>query len=257
MIFSTCLVSIAAVALLSRRVHRTVLSPWAIYTIVWLGLIGVHSLEWVHFIPISARTWFMLLGSLASYLAGAGLLFAVKPTGVAMSLPAKERWFAGVNFVGVRQFHVVITIMGLVGSVGYFLVVQRLYGLGCPRHRPRDDSQRTKHSRVYRHVLLVEVSILHELACDRAWAGLDSGAWAANPFVGLCCSVIEVMVNFRTCVPWTDAPGWFCHGISPDRTAPRYQRFATVVRGGRVGCFRCRILYSGWRTPRQDIGILH
>ena len=129
MIFAACLVLMTAVVLLSRRVHRTVLAPWSIYTVVWLGLIGLHSLNWIHFTPISSQTWLMLLGSLGSYLAGAGLVFAVKPVAVAMSLPPRERWFSGVTFPRVRQFHAVITVMGLVGSVGYFLVVQRLYGL--------------------------------------------------------------------------------------------------------------------------------
>ena len=118
-----------ACALLSRRLHRTVLTPWATYTMAWLGLIGVHSLEWVHFIPISSQAWLMLIGSLASYLAGVGLVFAVKPVGLPMSLPPRERWFAGIRFAGVRRFHAVISVMGLVGAAGYFLVVQRLYGI--------------------------------------------------------------------------------------------------------------------------------
>jgi oligosaccharide repeat unit polymerase len=117
------------VALISHRVHRTILSPWAVYAMSWFGLIGVYSLEWVHLDPISTETWGMVLGSLGAYLLGAAVVLGVKPGSVARHPPPSERWFAGVRRSRFRVFYALTVAVGLIGAAGYFLVIQRLYGL--------------------------------------------------------------------------------------------------------------------------------
>lgn len=131
MMAALCLVLMVVVATASMRLHRTILSPWAIYLVSWLGMIAAYSLTWVRFNAIEAETWLAVAGSLGAYLVGAALALGIGSGALARRcLPAPERWFEGVRRSRFLAFFWITVVLGLVGAAGYFLVVKRLWGLG-------------------------------------------------------------------------------------------------------------------------------
>jgi oligosaccharide repeat unit polymerase len=130
MIFVLLCAAIYMTVRLSWRWHNTFLTPWAIYTIAWLGMFALYALGWLDFIPVSSDTWLILIGSLASYWLGAFLaLGRTRYSDTKLILPDAATWFDGVNLKRYGRFQMAVTVLGLIGVVGYLLAIQRVFGL--------------------------------------------------------------------------------------------------------------------------------
>src|SRR5579863_10443419 len=92
---------ICGVGALSLRLHKTLLSPRAVYCMAWLAMICVHSLGWVRFNPLRMNTWLMIWGSLASYTVGAFVAVAMSGKNRPLVLPSPQQWF---DTVSLRRF---------------------------------------------------------------------------------------------------------------------------------------------------------
>src|SRR5512139_1090389 len=98
MIFLLLCVAIFITVRLSWRWHNTFLTPWAVYTIAWLGMFAIYALGWIDFTPIRSDTWLILIGSLAMYWLGAFIALSRKKYPDAkLSMPDATTWFGGVD----------------------------------------------------------------------------------------------------------------------------------------------------------------
>ncbi len=129
MVFLTLILSIAAVAFLSSRLHNTLLSPWGIYSLAWLGMFALYALDWVSFVPIRIETWTVLIGSLITYGLGASIALVSWNRKRQTTMPAPDTWFEGVDLAMYGRVQFVVTVLGLIGAAGYFGVIDRLFGL--------------------------------------------------------------------------------------------------------------------------------
>ncbi|CAG0939476.1 hypothetical protein BROC_00658 [Candidatus Brocadiaceae bacterium] len=126
LLFASC---IFIVARISQSLHNTILTPWSVYVLAWLGMLAVYSLDWITFIPIEWDTWVVLFGSLSFYLAGSIIAFRAWHSHDRPVIPNVAHWFSNVNLSAYTMFQIGISITGIAGALGYLYVIQEQYGL--------------------------------------------------------------------------------------------------------------------------------